>query len=175
MIDLLICPGRHVKFIFTIISTFILLFISGCRDQDGNASNTDTINSMSVNQRFADSVLEAFYLQNIQYEERIRPHFSMTPDGDKFVYVLHELGKTIEEMIAQLERIDTTGVDSELLESCRDVQLTASLLASMLAQTQDNITHSDKFVILGDRLGSQQLEFEDKARKMGLEIYSTGR
>lgn len=159
-----------------------VISISNC-SRKSNQNNDRVIAELSnysestqlktVNQNFAEMVFKAFYIQGKEYEEKIKPLMQNLPTGNDKEKIFRIWGKSVEDLIIRLNKIQFEGVDSTLVKTLYEVIITAQSVVDYINKidiTRENI----ELFMLFERLGSQQLELEIEARKRGLEIYASG-
>lgn len=127
----------------------------------------------TVNQNFADMVFKAFYVQGKEYEEKIKPLMQNFPTNNEKEKLFRIWGKSVEDLIIRLNRIQFEGVDSTLVKTLYEVIITAQSVVDYINKIDITRENMELFMLF-ERLGSQQLELEIEARKRGLEIYAYG-
>lgn len=137
-----------------------------------SADPTRQLRQSAVEQLFADAVIETFYLQSQEYETQVRPVFLRSHTKRAINEWRRKWRASVNRMVSRLEALDSTGVDVELVQTYEQTKETARVLVQLLEHPEQ--MPDATILALGERLGSEQLEFELECRNKGLKVYASG-
>ncbi len=132
-----------------------------------------TCGTESKNQKFADQVLESFYIQSEKYKTKVRPYFKLAKSDENKRKLFNEWVKSLKELTETLNKINTKGVEPSLTKISQKIMETSQTLMNLLMAPIPSLS-LDKVGLYAERMGAQQLEFELKLKNMGLEVTITG-
>ena len=132
-----------------------------------------TCGKESKDQKFADKVLESFYIQAKKYETKVKPLIKLENSDENKRKFTNEWAKSIKEMVETLRKIEIEGVDLSLVKTYQKIMNTSQILISLLMVSKSSV-NLDKIRLFAERLGSQQLEFELKIKNIGLKAKVSG-
>lgn len=125
------------------------------------------------NQQYSDDILRIFFDQSRTYETQIKPMLNQKSSDSNKEIVINIWSKSISGFIEKLNSISDDNVDSTLVNMKHQIINTSTSIIPILTKPSYDRNDMELFMLL-ERLGSQQLEFEIRAMKLGLDIYSSG-
>ncbi|MEE9441979.1 MAG: hypothetical protein V3V99_04860 [candidate division Zixibacteria bacterium] len=149
--------------LITISFTLLLLFY-GC---------TETNSQYKINQKFADDVIKAFYIQGKYYEDNIRPIFANPPNDSLKLKIKIMFENSISDMLDSLRMIDTCNVSTDLVNIYKEF-ITYAEHADLYLKKTDEKFDWILFSIYMEQLEKVQSEFEEKCKQLNLELYAKG-
>jgi len=156
--------------------------MSGCggSSNGGDSSNFEVAKEVvpgrtaeSADQAFSDSVIGARYTQGQRYETEVKPYFEKADSIQDLRDSLDAWLITYQDMVIQLEEVDTESVDPVLVNTHREyIECSKQFILALEDETTVyNFASLQPYI---ESLDSKLFEFEGEVIERGLTLWAVG-